>query len=91
MATLEEKQDRVIEATESGFRGSLLARGQARSMIWRGGVLPDDAPAFSPLLSYDLLSYAYALISDGLEIIEEEGDTEIARRAFEMALVLWSL
>lgn len=83
MATLEEKQDRVVEATESGFRGSLLAQGQARSMIWRGGILPENAPNFSPLLTYDLLSYGYALISDGLDILEERGDAEIARRAFE--------
>ena len=85
MATLEEKQSRIREATVSGFRGQLLARGQARAMIWGDGELPADAPAFSPLLSYDLLSYGYALLSDGLDILEGDGDAEIARTAFENA------
>ena len=83
MATLEQKQERVIQATQSGFRGRLLARGQARSMIWRDGELPANSPGFSPLLSYDLLSYGYALISDGLDLLEGDGDAEIARIAFE--------
>ena len=85
MATLEEKQARIIEATASGFRGRLLAQGQARAMIWDNGELPANAPAFSSLLSYDLLSYGYALLSDGLDILEGNGDAEIARTAFEHA------
>ena len=85
MATLEEKQNRIKEAEESGFRGRLLARGQARSMIWRDGQFPDGAPEFSPLLSYDLLSYGYALISDGLDVLEGDGDPKIARTAFSNA------
>lgn len=85
MATLEEKQTRIKETTEPGFRGRLLARGQARSMIWRNGQLPDGAPEFSPLLSYDLLSYGYALLSDGLDVLEDGGDTEVAHSAFSNA------
>ena len=85
MATFEEKQVRIREATLTGFRDRLLARGQARSMIWRNGLLPEDAPNFSPLLSYDLLSYGYALLSDGLDILDENGDAEIAHTAFENA------
>ncbi|PCI85480.1 MAG: DEAD/DEAH box helicase [Hyphomicrobiales bacterium] len=83
MATLEEKQTRVSEATQSGFRERLLSRGQARSIIWKDGLLPENAPNFSPLLSYDLLSYGYSLISDGLDIIQENGDANIARKAFQ--------
>ena len=85
MATLEEKQIRIMEAIKTGFRGRLLARGQARSMIWRDGEFPDGAPAFSPLLSYDLLSYGYTLLSDGLDVLEGDGDTTIARKAFTNA------
>ena len=85
MATLEEKQARVVEATVPGFRGKLLAQGQARSMIWRDGVLTEDAPRFSELLTYDLLSYGFSLLSDGLDILEGEGRQEIARTAFENA------
>ena len=85
MATLERKEARVGAATRAGFRGSLLARGQARSMIWRDGVLPRGAPQFSSLLTYDLLSYGFTLLSDGLDILEENGRQEVARTAFENA------
>lgn len=55
-------------------------------MVWREGVLPPNAPEFSELLSYDLLSYGYRLLSDGLDLLETEGgDSEDARRAFEFA------
>ena len=51
----------IAEAATAGFRGRLIARGQARAIIWRDGALPPDAPAFAPQLSYDLHSYAYAI------------------------------
>ena len=75
----------MAEAVSPGFRGRLLARGQARSIIWRDGVLPTCAPRFSPLLTYDLLSYGFSLLSDGLDILEENGTQETARIAFENA------
>lgn len=34
--TVDAIQAAIAEATEPGFRARLLARGQARSMIWRG-------------------------------------------------------
>jgi hypothetical protein len=55
--TVEQIEADITSASAPGFRGRLLARGQARAMIWRDGVLPPDAPAFSDLLSYDLHSY----------------------------------
>jgi hypothetical protein len=58
------------EATAPEFRARLLARGQAQSMIRRDGVLPDDAPQFSTFLDEDLLSYSYALMSTGLQLLE---------------------
>ena len=82
MATIEEKQARISQAIAPGFRNRLLARGHARSIIWRGGELPDGAPQFSGSLSYDLLSYAYALISDGLEVLEDDDESQLARAAF---------
>jgi len=45
-----ELAESLAAATEAGFRGRLLARGQAQSMIRRGGVLPEEAPQFSPFL-----------------------------------------
>lgn len=75
----------IGKAIAPGFRDDLLAKGQARSMIWRDGELPPDAPSFSNLLSYDLLSYAYALMNQGLRLLDQEVELEVARRAFENA------
>lgn len=72
-------------ATTAGFRGNLIARGQARAIIWRDGELPADAPAFAPQLSYDLHSYGYALLGLGLRLRELGGDAAQARAAFEQA------
>lgn len=83
--TPEDIESAIREATSSGFREQLLARGEARAMIWRDGVLPEDAPSFDPLLSYDLLSYGYALLGLGLRLIEADGSREVAQRAFEGA------
>lgn len=54
-------------------------------MIWRDGVLPEDAPAFDDLLSYDLLSYGYSLLGLGLRLVEASGSQTLAQRAFEGA------
>lgn len=75
----------INEAAAAGFRGRLIARGQARSIIWRNGVLPPDAPAFAPQLSYDLHTYGYTLLGLGLRLRELGGDAAQARIAFEQA------
>ena len=75
----------IAEATTAGFRGSLIARGQARAIIWRVGILPPDSPNFDNRLSYDLNSYGYALLGLGLRLRELEGDASQARIAFEQA------
>ncbi|MDO5740196.1 MAG: DEAD/DEAH box helicase [Ornithinimicrobium sp.] len=62
-------------------------------MIRRDGVLPDGSPEFSTFLDADLLNYGYALLTNGLELLEDleggginEDETtsqaEIARLAF---------
>lgn len=84
-STLEELQANIDAATTPGFRFKLLARGQSRGMIWREGVLPEDAPNFNPELSDDLLSYGYSLVLHGLRYIELGGDADRARLAFEVA------
>src|SRR5205085_6287684 len=86
MATSPEAIAELIrEATAPGFRDDLLAKGQARSMIWRDGDLPADTPRFSDLLSYDLLSYAYGLITQGLRLLDQRAELEAERSAFENA------
>lgn len=62
---------RLGAATDAGFRGRLLARGQAQSMIRRNGILPDGSPEFSTFLDADLLNYGYALLANGLDLLEE--------------------
>ncbi|QGY79218.1 DEAD/DEAH box helicase [Sphingorhabdus lacus] len=75
----------ITEATTTGFREDLLAKGQARAMIWRNGVVPPEAPQFSTLLTYDLLSYAYSLMNLGLRLLDQQAEFTAARRAFEHA------
>ena len=75
----------IVEAATAGFRGRLIARGQARAIIWSDGALPPDAPAFAPQLSYDLHSYGYALLGLGLRLRELGGDAAQARTALEKA------
>ena len=84
-STLDELRSNIHEAVEAGYRQQLLARGQARGMIWRAGELPIDAPDFSPLLSEDLLSFGYSLLLHGLRYLDLGGDFETARQAFEVA------
>lgn len=75
----------IAEAAAAGFRGRLIARGQARAIIWRDGILPPEAPEFAPQLSYDLHSHGYALLGLGLRLRELGGDEVGARVAFEQA------
>lgn len=82
---LEEVQSIIEQALEPGYRGRLLARGQARAMIWRDGQLPPGAPGFAASLSYDLMGYGHALLSLGIRLREEDGDQALMRSAFEHA------
>lgn len=75
----------ITAATAPGFREDLLAKGQARAMIWRDGTLPLEAPQFSDLLTYDLQNYAYSLMSQGLRLLDQGAEIEAARSAFEHA------
>ncbi|MGD0910062.1 MAG: hypothetical protein ABSA96_20960, partial [Candidatus Acidiferrales bacterium] len=49
-------------------RGRLLARGMARAMIWRDGVVPDGAQEFSSSLTSDLLDFGYGILALALEL-----------------------
>lgn len=75
----------IDEAATVGFRGRLIARGQSRAIIWRDGVLPADAPNFSPQLTYDLHSYGYSMLGLALRLRDLGGDPVRAQTAFEQA------
>ncbi len=45
--TPEELEAAVEDAIAPAFRDRLIAKGQARAIIWRDGTLPKDAPRFS--------------------------------------------
>lgn len=83
--TVEAIQADIDAAVVPGYRNRLIARGQARAMIWRDGVLPPAAPAFSNQLSSDLHGYGYALLELGLRLRTLGGDPARARAAFEQA------
>lgn len=84
-STLQELHANITAAVTPGFRAKLLARGQARAMIWREGALPDNAPRFSPDLSEDLLSYGYSLLLHGLRYADLGGEPELSQVAYEVA------
>jgi hypothetical protein len=60
-----ERLDELIAPTA---RGRLLARGLARGLLWRDGVLPLGAPQFTPSLSLDLLDFGYGVLTLSLEL-----------------------
>lgn len=82
-STVEEIEAAIQEAVETGFRGRLLERGLARSMIWVDGILPNGSPNFADNLSYDLLSYGYSLLSLAIRLKEMNGNLELRQIAFE--------
>ena len=75
----------LAEAVAPAFRGRLLDRGIARSLIWSQGQLPEGSPAFASSLTEDLLDYAYTLLSMALELRSEVRDHETAKAAFLVA------
>src|SRR5687767_3867897 len=53
---------------QPGARSRLRARGLARSMVWRDGVLPPGGPTFTPELTSDLLHFGYGALAMALEL-----------------------
>lgn len=86
MERLSKFEKQITEMLDRQFRGRLLERGLARSMIWQDGELPEGAPHFSDSLSYNLLSYGFGLLSLAIQYKELNGkDRVLLNRAFERA------
>ena len=60
--------ERLNELIAPAARGRLLARGLARGLLWRDGVLPLGAPDFAPSLTHDLLDFGYGVLALALEL-----------------------
>ena len=60
--------ERLNELVAPAARGRLLARGLARGLLWRDGVLPLGAPKFAPTLTHDLLDFGYGVLALALEL-----------------------
>ena len=63
-STIEEIEQSIREATAPGFRGRLLERGLARSMIWVDGELPEghqDSLRNFLMIFYPMATHCYHL------------------------------
>jgi hypothetical protein len=61
-------------------RGRLLARGLARGMVWRDGVIPEGASTFASSLTDDLLDFGYGTLALALELRDLNRDLPRERR-----------
>lgn len=82
METIDELTAFLTETTTDGYRGRLQARGEARALVRRDGVLPPDSPAFGEGLDIDLAEYGFSLLRASLAVRELGGDPTVWRRGF---------
>jgi hypothetical protein len=75
----------VTSATAIDVRGRLIARGEARAIIRRQGVLPADAPPFGETLDTDLEEYGLSLLRASIALRENGGDAAVWRKGLERA------
>ncbi|HTU36273.1 MAG TPA: DEAD/DEAH box helicase [Candidatus Acidoferrum sp.] len=65
---------------EPQARGRLLARGLARGMVWRDGVVPEGAQDFSANLTPDLLDFGYGILALALELRDANRQRDAERQ-----------
>jgi hypothetical protein len=85
LETIEELTEFLLRATADGARGRLQARGEARAIIRRDGVLPNDAPPFGETIDTDLSEYAFSLLRAAMALREAGGNADVWRRGFARA------
>ena len=78
-------EELITKHLDPEFRGRLIDRGLARSMIWENGILPKNSSDFSDELTYDLLSYGYSLLSLAIKGINNGINENLRNQAFEKA------
>lgn len=85
METIEEIQSFLNSVMQDGFRGRLLDRGIAWSLMRKDGVLPDEAPPLGDTIDSDLADYGFSVLRASLSLKEREGDITVTKRGFEHA------
>ena len=85
MESVEELTIFLNAVTADGARGRLRARGEARAIIRRDGLLPDDAPPFGDTIDTDLAEYGLSLLRAAMALREAHGEPELWRRGFVQA------
>ena len=88
---VDEIESQLEKALRPGFRNALFEKGVARSMIWEAGVIPAGTAQFHSSLSYDLLSYGYALLSSALQLKDLGGSATLFRKSLGHAATAISI
>ncbi len=83
--TIEDLTERLLAVTRTGARARLVARGLARGMVWRDGVVPTGAPTFATSLSADLLDHGYSVLDQALRLKDLGGRVDIIEQALRVA------
>jgi len=86
METAETLEKELSLLTNPLYREELLAKGMARGMIWRDGVLPPQSPHFSENLSVNLLDHGFRILDAALRFREMKGESaELFERSLRIA------
>ena len=83
LETIDELGQFLAVATADGVRGRLLARGEARALIRKDGIVPPEAPQLGQTIDTDLAEYGFSLVRAALALRELGGQPAIWRKGFE--------
>lgn len=85
MRSIDEIEELLNEALEGSARGRLVARGEARAIIRRAGILPEDAPHFAVTIESDLADHGFAILDAALELRSLDRQHLLLKPAFQSA------
>jgi hypothetical protein len=83
--SINEIEELLNEALEGSARGRLVARGEARAIIRRAGVLPEDSPHFAATIETDLADHGFAVLDAALELRALDRQHQLLKSAFRSA------
>ena len=85
MRSIDEIEALLEGALEGSPRGRLVARGEARAIIRRNGVIPADAPQFAASIEADLGDHGFAILDAALELRSLDRSHALLKPAFRTA------